>query len=59
MTSILNQEPLSEKEGPNMSYLTMLFIVFTIIWVIHAEVKPNCRIRIWKRKEEMSQGGNF
>jgi hypothetical protein len=37
-----------------MNYLTMLFIVFTIIWVIHAELKPNRRIRVWKGKEGMN-----
>ncbi len=34
-----------------MHYFTMLFIIFTIILVIHAEMKPNRRIRIWKGKE--------
>ena len=34
-----------------MNYLTMLFIVFTIIWVIHTEMKPRHRVRIWKGKE--------
>ena len=33
-----------------MNYLTLLFILFTIVWVIHAEMKPGRRIRIWKGK---------
>ena len=42
-----------------MNYFTMLFIVFTIIRVIHAEIKPNRKIRIWKRKEKISREANI